>query len=169
MRIKHDFVTNSSSTSYILNYKKPIDAAKKMLDIFFENWKEGPRSTPHPHEIIVKKWLKNNPNFDGNIIIPWTCNYETFVYGGDWIDVARGRSIRADTCRNEDWEDGGLMIKNYLGEEGYYYENRESDLFLDLTDFRMKTRLKFKRERSEQFEKKLEAMKEEKVKRSSKK
>jgi len=159
LRIKHDFVTNSSSASYILDYKRLIDAIKKMLDIFFENWKEGPRGTPHPHERIVKKWLKNNPNFDGNIIIPWTCNYETFIYNGDWIDVARGRSIRVDTCRNENWEDDGLMIKRYLGEDDYYNENRESDLFLDLTDFKMKTRHKFRQERREQFEKELEAIK----------
>jgi len=168
LKIKHDFVTNSSSTAYIVDYRKPIDAARKMLDIFFENWKEGPRDAPHPHEMIVKKWLKDNPDFDGNIVIPWTCNYETFIYDGDWIDVARGRSLRVDTCRNENWEDEGLMIKRYLGEDDYYDENRESDLFLDLTDFKIKTRLQFKREQSKQFEKELEAIKEEKEKEKEK-
>lgn len=165
MRIKHDLITNSSSSSYILDYKKPIDAVKKMLDIFFKNWKKYPKDPPHPHEKIVREWLKNNPDFDGNIIIPWTCNYETFIYGCDWIDVARGRSLRTDTCKNENWEDEGLMIKRYLGEDEYYEERSESHLFLDLTDFEIKTRNEFEQEREEKFEKEIAAIKEEREKR----
>jgi len=171
MKVRTDFITNSSSAAYIVRYKNPINTAKKMLDIFFKNWKDSSQDESHPCEEEVRKWLKDNPNFDGNIIIPWTCNYETFIYGGDWIDVARGRRVRVDTCNNEDWISNGLEIERYVGEEEYYdyIEYDKEELFLDLTDFKIKTRAKFNKEREELFDIEIEQLEKEREKEEKRK
>lgn len=160
MKTKIDFTTNSSSESFILNVSKPVKGAKRMLEIFFNNWKKNHEGKVHPQERRVMKWIKENPDFKGNIIIPWTSNYITSLFTGkvDWIDKAMGRRVVVYTCNNELWEVNGLEIVKYLNPEET--KPRPSTKFLDLIDFRVKTKRQFDIEENERFNEEIKILRE---------
>ncbi len=143
MKIKMNPVTNSSSLSFIIRNRKPIEIAKDMLRISFFNNREwaSKRSTIElqsfdAHAEKVMNWIAENSDFEGNICIPFTTNYETFIYQ-DWFE----RCVVL-TCNNEGWEAAGLKIDFHLGEgdndlEEYSYQQ----VYLDLDDFQLKTKV----------------------------
>jgi len=133
VRVRLDFVTNSSSTSFIIRYNTPIKVARKMLRIFYAEWKESWKKT-HPSKRRVNKFLKRNKRFEGNIIIPWTTNYTTYIYR-DWFHV------RVDTCNNTHWEQEGLKTSGYIDTNKEGYDLCNKTLFLDLDDFKTKSGL----------------------------
>lgn len=169
MKIKLDLTTNSSNQSFVISGgKKPIDVAKKMLEIFFNNWRmwewenDDNVKTEHPREKQVMKWIRENSDFEGNIIIPWTCNYPTFIFGGDWVDQVMGRKIVVDTCNNESWKTNGLDIEHFLDPSSEH--NDPNDEFLDLTDFKLKNRTQFNKEEKEKFDKEIAKIRKRKAK-----
>ncbi len=159
MKTKIDFITNSSSQSFMLGVSQPIQAAKKMLEIFFNNW-EKVHEEAHLQKGRAMRWAEENPDFEGNIIIPWTSNYVTFIFtGGDWIDKAVGRNVIVDTADSEQWESSGLEIAKYLNSEKMH--SQLDTKFLDLTDFKVKTEEQFNIESDERFKEKMRRFREE--------
>lgn len=65
----------------------------------------------------IKKFLKEYPSdYNGGIIIPFTCNYETFIF-----PVVDGESY-IETCNNHEWDEAFLMRYNDV-----YEHKRRSD------------------------------------------
>lgn len=114
MKIKNDFVTNSSSTSFIVDEDMTTsEVALEMIRVFCQD--EGRLF----NQLENISWLQENlKTFDENILIPYTTNYET------WIFKREGK-IYVQTCNNHPWE---LLKFNrkWPGEEDVY------DLFYDL-------------------------------------
>lgn len=134
MKIKKKAVTNSSSCSFIIYNKKPIEVAKIMSEIYFNNYKSYDKvPQPHPMQEQVMKWIEDNPDFEGNICLPWTCSYQTFIYK-DWFE-----KVVVHTCSNEIWDHKGLDFEYY--EEGYGDEYSYEQMYLDFGDFKFKTRV----------------------------
>ncbi len=118
MKKKIDFITNSSSSSFILpaSIKDTKDVAKQMVDIIFKEWKEFDNK---PDEEYSKQIYDNikKLNKDENIMIPFSCNYETFIFR-----MEDGR-IFVDTCNNHDWEFSMNIDEHFSPDD--YVENEE--------------------------------------------
>jgi|LSQX01.2.fsa_nt_gb hypothetical protein len=96
MKRKLDFITNSSSTSFIISdHNDTRTVAKKMLDIIFDEWK----SLDYNDEEFIKKMYNRVKKLskNENIMIPFSCNYETFIF------KTEAGNIFVDTCNNHSW------------------------------------------------------------------
>jgi len=142
MKIKFGFITNSSSVSFIIeNEENTGMVLKKMWDHFIGRLRKNyPEIETYPEHIEAERWINENyKSFNDNIIIPWTCNYETLIFNQD-------QNIIVETCRNENW--GEMENLEIIHIDDYDYEKIEFTEFLDLTDMKIKTYKQFLKDNS---------------------
>ena len=135
MKTRHGFVSNSSSSSFIVHEPKRTTAQimRDMLKLVRNEWKEEKYNTRKITKII--KWLQAHPRKDIPLVFPNTCNYETWVFKN-----ANGMDTLIETCNNHDcnWES---MDFDYRGEDEYDEDMKHMKTlkFLDLSDMKEKT------------------------------
>lgn len=138
MKSKKDFVTNSSSTSFVVIDKTTGQILREMIKVVWEE-----RGT-HKQEEEIMNHLLTHPDFDMNTVLPLT-NEETFVYR---ICPAK---VRVDTCFTfHDWKT--LPFKTgYCKEFDKVWEKSKKMEFLDMKDFKVKTRDEAEEQRREEI------------------
>ncbi len=146
MKIRNSFVSNSSSSSFIVSVKDAVtvgECAFIMLSHVIEQRKERyPEDEIVPVILAAQQWLQDNLTYDKPIVIPWTCNYETWVWKNDV-------GICVDTCNNEGWYD--ILDAQYVSEDWPYIEEEGPQFkdghstasFLDLSTMKETTKADF--------------------------
>lgn len=140
MKQKTDFVTNSSSSSFVFSDKSLTikDATIHMLELIVKEYIQyfGKKGGNYNWLTSAKRKLKTiNPNT--NIMFPWSTNYESYLYRDS------DGNIRVDTSNNHHWEDLPDKIQ-YVDEYGIEYKKSLSKTFFDLQKGKVKTRVKIK-------------------------
>ena len=107
MKFREGFVSNSSSTSFIVSASTTTEVFKQMMAA----WAKDTLNQKEWHDAGIKsvmKFLDTIPyDFNGGIRIPFTCNYETYIC------PAINNKSYVMTCNNHDWS--GLNIVKYYG------------------------------------------------------
>jgi len=119
MKIRQGFVSNSSSSSFIIKkdeqYKNVFELAKAMLPMV--NYK------PQLDEILNR--IENSDRNPDTSVRFYSCNYDTYIKShGDYMLV--------NTCNNEDWDmfyDLHVNLPEYDDGYGNSYIKMKDDIF----------------------------------------
>lgn len=103
MKIRQGFVSNSSSSSFIVtepNLTTTARVALMMLSVVMEEYDTDGYLTDDLLEEMENAidYLLNNIGYDEPICFPWGVNYETFIRRTE-------DGIYVDTCNNHPWWD----------------------------------------------------------------
>jgi len=111
MKIKTDFVTNSSSTSFIVHNITPTDLAIEMLQVVSSDYIDyldtiniGSSDELKFTLAVLKNidtsidYLKKNPDKHKNISFPWSINFDTQI-----IDMWTKFGCFVNTSTNHSW------------------------------------------------------------------
>jgi hypothetical protein len=135
MKQRHGFVSNSSSSSFIVHDPNRTTAQimREMLKRVKSEWKYEKYNTRSITKII--KWLQTHPRKDMPLVYPNTCNYETWVFKNK-----DGMDTLIHTCNNHDcnWDS---MNFDFRHEDDYDDDHQymKTLKFLDLADMKEKT------------------------------
>ena len=149
MKTRHGFVSNSSSSSFIVHDPKRTTAQimREMLKLVKAEWKEEKYNTRKITKVI--KWLQAHPKKNIPLVYPNTCNYETWVFKN-----LNSTDTMIETCNNHDcnWEN---MNFDHRHEHDYNddYDYMETLKFLDLSDMKEKTYHDYNKEWDVHFKK----------------
>jgi hypothetical protein len=132
MRIRNGFVSNSSSSSFIVldeDLDKTARVALIMLCKVAEDYEDDGSEVADDLQRAMD-FLMNNLDFDEPISFPWSINYDTFIW-------RRGNgSVFVDTCNNHSWYDDLDVDYSGEGELDNIYNERRYTMFLDLQSMR---------------------------------
>ena len=108
MKVRNGFVSNSSSTSFIIDSTNVFNVAKDMLDIIKQEWLDWDdnKVTKAKTKKQFSKYYDNIaklksilPEGCDGIMMP-SCNYDTYIV----LDKDENRCLVA-TCNNHHWDD----------------------------------------------------------------
>jgi len=152
MKVRNGFVSNSSSSSFIVhNVSSSMEVFNLMIPLVKEDYccyDDGKRAWKEGHGKNVKRFKKSRgEDFNGGILIPFTCNYETFIY-----PVEDGECY-VETCNNHPWTDV-LAVREMESEHRHYHDDKTR--FVNVSTNEFTTPKKFEDDMSEYYRKRSE-------------
>lgn len=143
MKVRNGFVSNSSSSSFLVNDRgiKTIgECAYCMIGLIAQRYNEREWDFS-PAFVYALYWLEQNTQYDDPIMFPWSINEETWIWKNN-------KGICVDTCNNhpwydvieylsagEDWKWDGRPVGNIDPFSTNYFESE----FLDLSTMKKVT------------------------------
>lgn len=108
MKIRNGFVSNSSSSSFLITSENVIQLKLNTVKVALEFFKDHIKYLKEDYYDLKKdqqnkmvnslKWLEKNKNTTQNPSICFnSCNYDTYIW------MKKDGSIQINTCNNEDW------------------------------------------------------------------
>lgn len=133
MKIRSGFVSNSSSSSFIVsNFNRlqtTAQVALLMLDLVAQDYLTFDDISKVPDDISnALKWLTDNIDYDKPITFPWSINETTFIWKND-------NGVCVDTCNNHHWSE--IIDYEYVGDDWQFDEKpwgNQQVLFKDSCD-----------------------------------
>ena len=115
MKVRNGFVSNSSSSSFVLDTAMTTAQVATMMMYEIKrdwlNWADSCDDDPSFESFeAALRWLEDNQDYDKPIIFPWSTNYETFIWKND-------SGVCVDTCNNHNWN---ILSPNYCDGDHYY-------------------------------------------------
>jgi len=152
MKVRNGFVSNSSSSSFIVHgVSSTMEVFKLMIPLVKEDYcsyEDGKRAWKKTHGEKVKAFKKSRgEDFNGGILIPFTCNYETFIY-----PVKDGKCY-VETCNNHPWQDV-LNAQEVDSEHKHYTDDKT--MFVNVTTNEITTSKEYEDKLSEYYRKQSE-------------
>ncbi|MFC1454139.1 hypothetical protein ACFLQL_03065 [Verrucomicrobiota bacterium] len=132
MKIRNGFVSNSSSSSFVLKGISIKEVASKMLDIVIAEWEDGKQDSYKYFQELTNNLEAARE--DKPITLP-SCNYDTYI-----CKLTNG-NIYVSTCNNHDWTD--LSHGENLGgadNAGEFEEYADTLFYFDVRDCSIHTR-----------------------------
>jgi len=134
MKKRNGFVSNSSSSSFIIGHGEIDTVATDMLNTLINDDSEWPRSDiANEWKSNLSKALKMEKVKNGSIGITFpSCNYDTYI-------VKEGNRIYVSTCNNTDWSEAQEGVIDFgvgsdNGSEDESHRRVQDSLFFDLRD-----------------------------------
>lgn len=136
MKVRGDFVSNSSSSSFTINHNKLSiqQLAEIMISIVEDDWiDDSTQNDPYGYKETFKECRKNIKDkyvdINYGITLPST-NYTTYIWRGE------EGIINVSTCNNQEWNSNheldSAVIEWGDGSDGGWKEDElESHIFLD--------------------------------------
>lgn len=130
MKIRTGFVSNSSSSSFILDdrYEDIFQAAEQMINLRNEEWADWDREKEWVDPDLPNLRKARQMNVDPDTPVTFkTTNYDTFMFKKRGV-------IYVSTCNNIDWSE---MRTTYHGgghDEGEWYDYEKETYFWDIRD-----------------------------------
>lgn len=107
-----------------------------MIDLIVSEYKcDFPHEGNFTWARLAKKKL-NKIEDNTNVVIPWSCNYSSYLYKDD------NGNVRVDTSHNHHWKDLDYSI-SYVEENDREYKKSKKSNFFNLKTGKLKTRLDF--------------------------
>lgn len=137
MKTRYNFVSNSSSSSFILTSESelhPITTASvayNMLETVYSDlvdYQDIARDI-----LIAMEWLTYHQDCDAPLHFPWSVNYQTYI----WWENGR---MKINTSNNHDWNPPGQLME-YIDDTF----NIDNLYFIDLANLKLKTAKECKR------------------------
>lgn len=90
----------------------------------------------------ITAFLRNYPHYNGNIVVPFTCNELTYIF------VAEKGKVKVDSCHNHEWETKLQFLVERYEDEWLDYRD-DTVLFYNIVTKHLETKKQSYRDRYE--------------------
>lgn len=129
MKIRNGFVSNSSSSSFIVLANSSINVYRRMIRILERESNYHWCISDYEDDLMRKK----PDDFNMGIYMPYTCNYETYIF------PAKDGKCVVHTCNNHYWSN---IINEFIDEGAGFWPDETNDdktEFIDVTTGKINT------------------------------
>ena len=139
MKVRSGFVSNSSSSSFIVDQaegRTTAYIAYQMIRMLWQdrgNWGLTKKEYKEHQRSLLRAihYLQRHFDLDVPIMFPWSCNYETFIWRN------KDGAFCVDTCNNDPW-DNTLKDIMWMDEEEMSLKHDRPPKFLEMKEIRVR-------------------------------